>query len=71
MRTYTAHVSGHSWSVGPVAEFQTITACRRWAEEYGTTADWCIITDSKGREVAKHLRGGGCGDGDRWYRAAV
>lgn len=70
MRTYTAHVSGHSWSVGPTAEFPTITACRRWAEEYGTTADWCTITDAKGRKVGEHRRDPN-GDGTRWYRAAI
>lgn len=70
MRTYTARVSGHSWSVGPTAEFPTITACRKWAEEYGTTADWCSIEDSKGREVACHRRDSSK-DGTRWYRAAI
>ena len=68
MRTYTAHLSGHSWARGPVANFSTITACRRWAEEYGTTADWCIITDARGREVAQHRRDPN-GDGTRGFRA--
>jgi hypothetical protein len=67
-KTYTAEVGGHSWSVGPTAEFPTITACREWAEEYGTTADWCIITDSKGREVGKHMRSTE-GAGNCWFRA--
>ncbi|CAB4144323.1 hypothetical protein UFOVP469_24 [uncultured Caudovirales phage] len=68
-KTYTAHVGGRSWSVGPTAEYPTITDCRKWAEEYGTTADWCSITDSKGREVGSPRRDSN-GDGTRWYRAS-
>ena len=69
-KTYTAEITGNSWSQGPVAEFPTITAARKWAEEYGTTADCCTITDAKGREVANHRRDSN-GDGTRWYRASV
>lgn len=69
-KTYTATISGSTWSQGPVAEFSTITACRQWAEEYGTTADSCTITDATGREVASHRRDSN-GDGTRWYRAAI
>ncbi len=66
---YTAHVFGSSWAAGPSASFATITAARRWAEEHGTTADRCIVTDRRrGRIVAEHRRDRN-GDGRRWYRA--
>ena len=65
---YTAHIAGSSWSRGPTATFRTLTEARQWAESYGTTADECIIEDSKG-----HIRGVHCrdrnGNGTRWYRA--
>jgi hypothetical protein len=67
--TYTATIGGSSWHTGPVAEFPTIRACRAWAEEYGTTADYCTITDAKGREVASHRRDPNAPGG--WYRAQV
>ena len=36
----------------PAGTFPTITAARPWAEEHGTTADLCIITESpSGRAV--------------------
>lgn len=67
---YTAQIGGQSWSVGPQAEFSTIREARYWAEEYGTTADWCSIYDPQGALVASHRRDtSGCGD--RWYRAQV
>ena len=47
---------------------ETITACRRLAEEYGTTADLAEIFDAAGNLVGRHERS--C-DGDRrdWYEA--
>jgi hypothetical protein len=69
-RKYIAEITGSSWRQGPVAEFTTITAARRWAEEYGTTADSCTIRDTKGREVALHRRDTS-GDGMRWFAAAL
>ena len=69
-KTYTATISGISWSRSPVAEFATVTAARKWAEEYGTTADSCIITDATGREVASHRRDSN-GNGTSWYRASL
>jgi hypothetical protein len=69
-KTYTAELSGSSWRQGPIAEFATITAARRWAEEYGTTADVCTIRDAKGREVALHCRDMN-GNGLRWFRSAI
>ena len=66
---YTAQISGSSWSVGPRATFRTITEARKWAEEYGDTADRCTITDNKGREVALHIRNRNAPGG--WYRAAI
>lgn len=67
---YTAEIFGSSWSQGPVAKFPTITAAREWAEEYGTTADCCIITDAKGREVASHRRDMN-GSGTLWHKTPV
>ena len=67
---YTASIGGHSWSRGPEAEFRTVRECRAYAESYGTTADYCTITDNKGRVVASHRRdtsGSGC----NWFRATV
>lgn len=67
---YTAEIFGSSWRQGPICEFDTITAARRWAEEYGTTADGCTIHDRQGRQIAAHRRDTS-GDGTRWFRAAV
>ena len=49
---YRAEIGGHSWKQGPTADFASIQEARCWAEEYGTTADWCTIKDTKGRIVA-------------------
>lgn len=68
--TYTATISGSSWAQSPTAQFATITAARAWAEEYGTTADRCTITDRKGRVIAEHRRDTS-GDGCRWFKAAI
>lgn len=65
---YAAELFGNSWKQGPRAEFATITAARKWAEEFGTTADRCVIT-SRGKVVAEHRRDLS-GDGTRWFRAA-
>jgi hypothetical protein len=67
---YTAAMYGSSWADGPVTDHPTITAVRRWAEEYGTTADLCIIRDHRGREVARHVRDTS-GDGTRWHRGTL
>ena len=67
-RSYTAEIGGSSWGRCAVAEFSTISACRAWAESYGTTADWCLISSAAGVVVAKHQRDTS-GTGMRWYRA--
>jgi hypothetical protein len=67
-RTYRARVGGSSWSRGPSADFPTIREARAFAESYGTTADWCEITDRAGRIVASHRRDTS-GDGSHWFRA--
>jgi hypothetical protein len=67
---YTAEMFGSSWTVAPKTEHSTITLARRWAEEYGTTADLCVIHDHRGREVARHVRDTS-GDGTRWHRGTV
>lgn len=66
--TYRATLGGSGWSRGPVHDFPTITAARRWAEAYGGTADWCAIADLCGNTVAEHRRDPN-GDGMNWYRA--
>jgi hypothetical protein len=65
---YTAEIGGGSWAQGPVQQFATIREARAWAEEYGSTADRCTITDAKGRKVGEHRRDGSSG---RWFRAAI
>jgi hypothetical protein len=67
---YTAIIGGTSWSQGPTGEFDTVRACRAWAEEYGTTADHCKLLDRHGNCVAEHRRDPS-GDGTRWFRATV
>ena len=67
---YLAEIGGSSWRQGPRAEFATIREARAWAEEYGTTADRCVITDRHGAIVARHSRDTS-GDGARWFRAQV
>jgi hypothetical protein len=66
-RLYRAKIGGAAWAEGPTAEFRTIREARAWAEEYGTTADYCLIFDLKGRLVAEHRRD--TGSPGRWYRA--
>lgn len=66
---YTAEIGGSSWNQGPKAAFDTITDARQWAESYGTTADWCRITDRSGRVAAQHRRSTE-GDGRKWYKSA-
>ena len=63
---YKASIGGSSWSRGPEAEFATMREARAWAEEYGSTADYCIITDKSGCVVGSHRRVNG-----RWFRAAI
>jgi hypothetical protein len=69
-RQYTAEIGGSSWSKGPKVEFATIREARAWAEEYGTTADYCLIYNSKGRLVASHRRDQN-GNGQNWFRAMI
>ena len=66
--TYTATISGSSWSRGPVAQFASIDECRDWAEEYGTTADRCTVTDHDGDIVALFMRNPN-GNGTEWFEA--
>ncbi len=65
---YTAQMGGSTWHIGPRAEFRTIKECRRYAESFGTTADYCTITNRKGEVVGRQRRDAD-GDGTRWYRA--
>lgn len=62
---YKAEVGGASVRVRSV-EFRTIAECRVFAESFGSTADWCVITDWKGRTVGEHRRAGSRPFG--WYR---
>lgn len=62
---YTVEISR-----GTRLEFPTITACRKWVEQFGTTADQCNIYNRKGQLVAQHRRDTS-GKGDRWFRAEV
>ena len=63
---YTAEIGGSSWNWGPTAEFATIREARSWAEEYGSSADWCTIKDKAGRVVASHRQSNG-----NWFRATI
>jgi hypothetical protein len=65
-KRYTAEIGGHSWARGPKAQFNTLAECREWAEEYGTTADWCSVEDAKGRPVVAYWR---YRNSTEWFRA--
>ena len=65
---YTAEIGGNSLDEGPRNVFDTIRECREYAESYGTTANWCSITDRSGCKVAEHRRDTS-GDGSRWFRS--
>ena len=67
---YTAEIGGNSWAEGRRDVFRTIRGCRKYAESFGTMADWCSITDAAGRKVAEHRRDTS-GDGSRWFRSCV
>ena len=69
MNKYTATVFLGFGSTS--CEFQTIKSARKWAEEFGDTADKCNIytgnhTDGTEKLVAIHER-----KGRRWVRATV
>lgn len=61
---YNAEVGGASVRVRCVA-FRTVAECREFAEGFGSTADWCVITDWKGRKVGEHRRDR---DNAEWHR---
>ena len=67
-RTYTAEVGGYSFSQTQTQPFATITDARKWAEEYGSQADWCTILDKNGIVVASHRRNGST---NRWHKGAI
>lgn len=67
--TYTAELFGSGWAQGPRATFATIHECREWAEEYGTTADECVIYKN-GKVVARHKRDTN-GNGMEWFEATL
>lgn len=46
----------------------TITAARKEAEAYGTTASSCAILTASGKCIARHVRDDN-GDGTRWFKA--
>jgi len=54
--SYTAEVGGRNWTSVPPVTVASIDAARAYAEEYGTTADWCVIRDVTGLVVATHVR---------------
>ena len=66
---YVADVGGASSMFAPV-QLPSVRECRAHAESYGCTADWCEISDAKGRLVASHRRDKS-GDGIRWFRAQI
>ena len=65
---YTAEIGGEAWSKGPIAKFATVKACREWAEEYGTTAEFARIYETAtGKLVAVHRRT----LSDGWFAADI
>ncbi len=70
-KRYRVAVGGSSWSVGPCGEFGTIRECRKFAESYGTTADYAYIYSGRSDDpVAMHRRNME-GGGTDWYKANV
>lgn len=63
---YTVEIGGSSWGCGPQSTCATIREARAWAESYGSTADWCEITNRHGVVVGKHYRDPST---DKWFRA--
>lgn len=69
MARYTAQLYMVDTSVR-LQSFNSVHACRRWAEDNGTLAHLCrILVTKTGREIGRHVRHQG-GDGTRWFRAA-
>ena len=63
---------GSGWLQGPVAEFDTITAGRQWAESFGSTADTAVIR--RGTKVVGYHYRDVTGSGLSWcpgYREAI
>lgn len=68
---YVAIIGGSSFGRNaPQIDADTIRMARAWAEEYGTTADYCYIYNRRGRLVAAHHRDTR-GKGDRWFKRGV
>lgn len=67
---YVAHLYAHGLAGKACIDFASIDAARQWAENYGTTADSCTITDELG-EVVMELRRSTEGDGTTWYEAEI
>lgn len=65
---YNAEVGGPAGRV--LCAFRTVGECREWATSFGTTADWCVIRDWKGRKVGEHRRTLANAPADRWYRVS-
>ena len=65
-RLYVAELGKQDSPATRTASFNTIADARRWAQQHGSAADWCVIRCG-GREVARHQRDPG-GDGLRWFR---
>lgn len=68
--TYHASLYGSSIRDSIDNAFETITAAREWAETYGNTADYCVITTASGKVVASHVRDTS-GDGMTWRKASI
>jgi hypothetical protein len=65
-RLYVAELGRRDSAAAHTANFNTIADARRWAQDHGSAADWCVIRCA-GREVARHQRDTS-GDGLRWFR---
>lgn len=64
-KKYHVTVGGDGWAIGPEFDVRSITEGREGIESYGSTADWGIIANGKGKAVASYQRDG---SSNRWYR---
>lgn len=68
-KKFRVEIGGSSWSRGPEVEFDKLSMARKWAEEFGNTADRCDVY--RGDRLVASYRRDTNGDGRKWYRAAI
>lgn len=68
-KKFRAEIGGSSIGRPIEAEFNKLSEARRWAEEFGTTADRCNVY--RGERLVASYRRDPNGNGTKWFKAAM